>query len=128
MNKLTEALKEVESTVNELQDKNSTFTALEYEQKLFELQIKQYNLVLIKETRATLNIPLNGVIFSKDTAEARKKILQSLINKNKGNATICDSLKASLNEVKEEIKQYQKRINEYNATTPVELELMLITK
>ena len=95
---------------------------------LLELRVHQYNLVLVKEARAVTNIPINGIIFSKDTAESRKKILQNLLNENKTNKSLCDILRNELKDTKEEIRQYQKRINEYNAMTPVQLELLLIPK
>lgn len=128
LSKLTEVTIEIETAAKALQDKTSTYTNLEYERMVFELRVHQYNLVLVKEARAVTNIPINGIIFSKDTAESRKKILQNLLNENKNNKSLCDILRNELKDTKEEIRQYQKRINEYNAMTPVQLELLLIPK
>lgn len=128
LSKLTEVTIEIDTAAKALQDKTSTYTNLEYERMLLELRVHQYNLVLVKEARAVTNIPINGIIFSKDTAESRKKILQNLLNENKNNKSLCDILRNELKDTKEEIRQYQKRINEYNAMTPVQLELLLIPK
>lgn len=128
LSKLTEVTIEIDTASKALQDKTSTYTNLEYERMVFELRVHQYNLVLVKEARAVTNIPINGIIFSKDTAESRKKILQNLLNENKNNKSLCDILRNELKDTKEEIRQYQKRINEYNAMTPVQLELLLIPK
>lgn len=128
LSKLTEVTIEIDTAAKALQDKTSTYTNLEYERMVFELRVHQYNLVLVKEARAVTNIPINGIIFSKDTAESRKKILQNLLNENKNNKSLCDILRNELKDTKEEIRQYQKRINEYNAMTPVQLELLLIPK
>lgn len=128
LSKLTEVTIEIDTAAKALQDKTSTYTNLEYERMVFELRVHQYNMVLVKEARAVTNIPINGIIFSKDTAESRKKILQNLLNENKNNKSLCDILRNELKDTKEEIRQYQKRINEYNAMTPVQLELLLIPK
>lgn len=128
LSKLTEVTIEIDTAIKAVQDKTSTYTNLEYERMLLELRVHQYNLVLVKEARAVTNIPINGIIFSKDTAESRKKILQNLLNENKTNKSLCDILRNELKDTKEEIRQYQKRINEYNAMTPVQLELLLIPK
>lgn len=111
----------------DLADANKKLTQNDLKKKSFQLRLNQHNLVLVKESIAMLNVPINGIIYSKTEAESYRVTLNKLIeyykkiNSAKSISTYLDS---ELKKVKLEISQYQAKLNEYNSSTSINLELL----
>ena len=115
------------SIIREVLDtKASSFTASTLVKKLLTVRTAQANTVIVKETIAVTNIPINGVIYSKAEAEAYRVLLNKMVTKCKDSPALLKIINHDLNLVKVEIAQYQKKINEYNGTTPCRISLFKI--
>ena len=128
LGKKQEFTERVKALVADLSENTDNFTVKEQEKRILDLQITQQNLIRIKEAIASLNAPLNGVIYSKAEAEQLRVSLTRLLDKHSKNKKLQKLFKDKQDAVKIEIAQYQKRINLYNASQPVTLELLLISK